>query len=90
MKNVIFVCDVAVADRRWIGSMRRKKMIKLTELEKQIITELGDSLYTVEFVEAWINRSDNVIINPFAALQAMGAKGYHQAVKRMAALRGAK
>lgn len=65
-------------------------MIKLTELEKQIITELGDSLYTVEFVEAWINRSDNVIINPFAALQAMGAKGYHQAVKRMAALRGSK
>lgn len=65
-------------------------MIKLTELEKQIITELGDSLYTVEFVEAWINRSDNVIINPFAALQAMGAKGYHQAVKRMAELRGSK
>lgn len=65
-------------------------MIKLTELEKQIITELGDSLYTVEFVEEWINRSDNVIINPFAALQAMGAKGYHQAVKRMAALRGSK
>ena len=65
-------------------------MIKLTELEKQIITELGDSLYTVEFVEEWINRDDNVIINPFAALQAMGAKGYHQAVKRMAALRGSK
>lgn len=65
-------------------------MIKLTELEKQIITELNDKLYTVEFVEEWINRDDNVIINPFAALQAMGAKGYHQAVKRMAALRGAK
>lgn len=63
-------------------------MIKLTEQEKQIIDELNDKLYTVEFVEEWINRDDNVIINPFAALQAMGAKGYHQAVKRMAALRG--
>ncbi len=65
-------------------------MIKLTELEKQIIDELNDKLYTAEFVEEWINRDDNVIINPFAALQAMGAKGYHQAVKRMAALRGSK
>lgn len=65
-------------------------MIKLTEQEKQIIDELNDKLYTVEFVEEWINRDDNVIINPFAALQAMGAKGYHQAVKRMAALRGSK
>lgn len=65
-------------------------MIKLTELEKQIITELGDSLYTVEFVEEWINRSDNVMINPIAALQTMGANGYYQAVKLMAALRGSK
>ena len=65
-------------------------MIKLTEPEKQIIDELNDKLYTAEFVEEWINRDDNVIINPFAALQAMGAKGYHQAVKRMAALRGSK
>lgn len=65
-------------------------MIKLTEQEKQIIDELNDKLYTAEFVEEWINRDDNVIINPFAALQAMGAKGYHQAVKRMAALRGSK
>ena len=65
-------------------------MIKLTELEKQIIDELNDKLYTAEFVEEWINRDDNVIINPFAALQAMGAKGYHQAVKRMAELRGSK
>lgn len=65
-------------------------MIKLTEQEKQIIDELNDKLYTAEFAEEWINRDDNVIINPFAALQAMGAKGYHQAVKRMAALRGSK
>ena len=62
-------------------------MIKLTEQEKQIIDELNDKLYTVEFVEEWINRNDNVMINPIAALQAMGAKGYHQAVKRMTALR---
>ena len=62
-------------------------MIKLTELEKKIINELNDKLYTVEFVEEWINRNDNVMINPIAALQAMGANGYYQAVKLMAALR---
>lgn len=65
-------------------------MIKLTEIEKKIINDIADPLYTADFVEKWINRDDNVIINPFAALQAMGAKGYHQAVKRMAALRGSK
>ena len=60
-------------------------MIKLTDAEKQIITELGHTLYTVDFVELWINRNDNVLINPAAALQAMGAKGYYDAVHQMAA-----
>ena len=62
-------------------------MTELTELEKQIITELNDKLYTVEFVEEWINRDDNVLVNSIAALHAMCANGYYQAVKRMAALR---
>lgn len=33
----------------------------------------------------WINRNDNVFTNTPAALQAMGIKGYYEAVKRMTA-----
>lgn len=39
-------------------------MIKLTEHEKQIINELDHPLYTVDFIESWINRTDNVMANP--------------------------
>ena len=60
-------------------------MIKLTEHEKQIINELDHTLYTVDFIESWINCADNVISNPVAALQSMGAKGYYEAVRQMAA-----
>ena len=60
-------------------------MIKLTELEKRIITEFDHPLYTVDFIEFWVNRNDNMLINPAAALQAMGAKGYYDAVHEMAA-----
>lgn len=56
----------------------------MTEKEKSIVKELNHSLYTVEFLEEWINRNDNVFTNAPAALQAMGAKGYYEAVKRMA------
>lgn len=59
-------------------------MIKLTENEKEIVRELNDPTYTVEYLEEWINRNDNVQINAVAALSAMGAKGYYAAVKRMA------
>jgi hypothetical protein len=40
-------------------------------------------LYTAEFVEEWINRSDSVSVNAMAALQACAATGYHAAVKMM-------
>jgi len=59
----------------------------LTEQEKNIINELGDKTYTVDYVEAWVNREDNVFSNAPAALQAMGVTGYYRAVQRMAALR---
>lgn len=58
---------------------------KMTEREKEIVKKLDHSLYTVEFLEEWINRNDNVFTNAPAALQAMGAKGYYEAVKSMAA-----
>jgi len=56
----------------------------VTEREKDIVRELNHSLYTVEFLEEWINRNDDVFVNAPAALQAMGAKGYYEAVKKMA------
>ena len=60
-------------------------MIQLTDKEKELITKLGDPYYTVSNIEKWINRSDNVFTNAPAALQAMGVKGYYEAIKHMAA-----
>ena len=57
----------------------------MTDREKDIVKRLNHSLYTVEYLEEWVNRNDNVFVNAPAALQAMGAKGYYEAVKRMAA-----
>ena len=57
----------------------------MTDREKEIIKDLNHSLYTVEYLEEWINRNDNVFVNAPAVLQAMSAKGYYEAVKRMAA-----
>lgn len=52
--------------------------------EKEIIEKLGHPVYTAEFVEQWIGRNDNVYANAPAALQAMGAKGFYEAVQCMA------
>ncbi len=60
-------------------------MITLSEKEKAIIKQLDHPCYTVEFLEKWINRNDNPMANAPAALQAMGAKGYYEAVKQLAA-----
>lgn len=58
--------------------------IVLSDKEKEIIGMLDDSLYTVDYIEEWINRNDNVFVNAPSALSAMGVKGFYQAVKRMA------
>lgn len=57
--------------------------MKITDAEKEIISKLAHPLYTVEFLEHWVNRNDNPMINAPAALQAMGAKGYLDAVRQM-------
>ena len=57
------------------------KWITLTEQEKNTIVAMGHDLYTEKYLEEWINRNDNVFANPAAALNAMGAKGYYEAVK---------
>lgn len=60
------------------------KGIDMTDKEKEIVKELNHPLYTVEFLEEWKDREDNVFVNAPAALQAMGANGYYDAVKQMA------
>lgn len=56
----------------------------MTDNEKRIVMGLNHPLYTVEFLEEWINRDDNVFVNAPAALQAMGAAGFYEAVKQIA------
>ena len=55
-------------------------MTTLTEEQKEVIRKLNHSLYTVEYLQEWINRDDNVITNAPAALQAVAASGYLAAV----------
>lgn len=57
------------------------KKVVLTKEEKEVITMLNDPLYTVEFIEEWVNRDDNVFTNAPAALQCMSANGFYRAVK---------
>lgn len=60
------------------------KQIKLTEKQKEIIRQIDHPFYTEDVVEEWINRHDDVNVNAFAALQAMGAKGFYAAVVQCA------
>jgi len=55
----------------------------MTDKEKEIVRKINHPLYTVEYLEYWIARNDNVFINAPAALQAMGAKGFYEAIKAM-------
>lgn len=55
-------------------------MIKLTVRQREVIERMGDAIYTPEYVEAWINRNDDVRGNAPAALTAMAAKGFFRAV----------
>lgn len=64
--------------------MSADKRILLSDEEKAIVERLGHGLYTVDFLEEWINRKDNVFCNAPAALQACSAYGFYQAVKAMA------
>ena len=64
----------------------KNKVIKLTEREKQLINELDHPLYTVDFIQTWINWADNVMAHPVFALQSMRTKGYYEAVHQMAEL----
>lgn len=56
----------------------------MTAKEREIVERLNHPVYTTDFLEEWIQRNDNVFINAPAALQAMGAKGFYEAVKQIA------
>lgn len=56
----------------------------MTAKEREIVERLNHPVYTAGFLEEWIERNDNVFINAPAALQAMGAKGFYEAVKQIA------
>jgi hypothetical protein len=62
--------------------MKQEKQY-LSGAEQTIIHGLGHPLYTVEFIQEWINRNDSVFTNAPAALQAVMAKGFYEAVKAM-------
>lgn len=64
--------------------------IKITEKQEAIIRRLNDPLYTVDFLQEWVNRNDNVFINAPAALQAVEAKGFYRAVKAIEAAEDAR
>ncbi len=53
----------------------------LTQQEKIMVEMLGHPIYTVEYLEEWLSRDDNVLANPIAALSSMGAHGFYEAVK---------
>lgn len=55
----------------------------MTEREKEIVRRLMRPVYTVDYLEEWLKREDNVFANPIAALSAMGAKGFYSAVQAM-------
>ncbi len=56
----------------------------MTLKEKEVVERLNHPLYTTSFLEEWLERKDNVFVNAPAALQAMGAKGFYEAVKQIA------
>lgn len=45
--------------------------ITITEKQKEIIRRLNDPHYTVEILQEWVNRNDNVFVNAPSALEAI-------------------
>ena len=51
-------------------------MKKLTSKEKAIVKNLNSALYTVEYLEEWINNNDDIFSNAVGALTAMVQKDF--------------
>lgn len=56
-------------------------MTKLTDNQKKIIEKLGHPVYNGEYVEKWLNQASDVNTNAPAALIAMGACGFMDAIE---------
>jgi hypothetical protein len=57
-----------------MGEKRMKGKRRLSGAEQTIIRGLRHPLYTVDFIQEWINRDDIVFLNAPAALRAVAAK----------------
>ena len=53
----------------------------MTPSQEHIVAILDHPRFTVEYMREWTARNDDVMINAPAALQAMEAKGYLEAVR---------
>lgn len=49
--------------------------ITITEKQKEIIQRLNDPHYTVEILQEWVNRNDNVFVNAPAPLKLWAQRG---------------
>lgn len=65
------------------------KTVNLSQTEKDLINRMNHPMYTVSFIESWLNRPPaNVYSNAPTALQQCMVEGFMEAVKTMAALEG--
>lgn len=65
------------------------KAVNLSQAEKDLINCMNHPMYTVSFIESWLNRPPaNVYSNAPTALQQCIVEGFMEAVKTMAALEG--
>ena len=61
------------------------KKIKLTDDEKEIVRALNDPVYTIDYLEHWINRNDKrTKANALLLETVTEAKGFYAAIKRLA------
>ena len=64
--------------------------IALTPKQENIVACLAHPRFTSDYLNEWINRNDNVMINAPAALMAVEAQGFYEAVKAFERMMDAK
>lgn len=64
-----------------VTSTDEKNNSALTVKQKLIIEELNHPIYTLDYIEEWYNRKDDVTANAVAALIEMGVSGFMDAVR---------
>lgn len=64
--------------------------VVLSEMEKEIIQEIGHNKLTADFVEAQLNSKANIFVNLEEGLEKIYAQGFYEAIKGEAKSRGVK